>query len=354
MLAEMVDHVVGVDPDRDWITAAVVDVSTTGVVATARFGANTAGYREAVAWADEYSADTERAWAVEGTSSYGRGIAAALARSGEWVIEFDRAKEKASKDGAKTDTLDAVRAARETLGRDKLASPRTAGGVREAMRVHAVARDSAVQARTAAINELKAFVVTAPDKLRSELRGLKTGGLVKRCAGFRHSGKRTIDEQCTRAAMKAVAQRIVHLTDEIKAHEKTLRSLVDQAAPQLLTEFGVGPVTAAALYVAWSHPGRCRNEAAYARLAGVAPIPANSGQTQDRHRLNRGGDRQLNNALHTIAVTRIRAHPQTQVYKERRLTEGKTDREIRRCIKRYVARKMWRLLEHPQPTEIGA
>lgn len=118
MLAEMVDHVVGVDPDRDWITAAVVDTSTTGVVATAWFPAKSAGYKEAVAWADEYSTDTERAWAVEGTSSYGRGISALLARSGEWVIEFDRAKEKASKDGAKTDTLDAVRAARETLGRE--------------------------------------------------------------------------------------------------------------------------------------------------------------------------------------------------------------------------------------------
>jgi transposase len=353
MLAEMVDHVIGVDPDRDWITASVVDTATTGVVATARFGANAAGYREAMAWADEYSTDTERAWAVEGTSSYGRGIAAALARSGEWVIEFDRAKEKASRDGAKTDTLDAVRAARETLGRDKLASPRTHDGIREALRVHAVARDSAVQARTAAINELKAFVVTAPDHLRDRLRGLKTRSLVKRCAGFRHSDKRPIDEQCTRAAMKAVARRIIHLTDEIKAHEKTLSVLVDQAAPQLLTEFGIGPVTAAALYVAWSHPGRCRNEAAYARLAGVAPIPANSGQTQDRHRLNRGGDRQLNNALHTVAVTRIRAHPPTQAYKQRRLAEGKTDREVRRCIKRYIARRVWRLLEHP-PVETAA
>jgi transposase len=353
MLAEMVDHVVGVDPDRDWITAAVVDSSTTGVVATARFAAKGSGYREAMAWADEYSTDTERAWAVEGTSSYGRGIAAALANGGEWVIEFDRAKEKATKDGAKTDTLDAVRAARETLGRDKWASPRTPDGIREALRVHTVARGSAVHARTAAINELKAFVVTAPDHLRDQLRGLKTRSLVKRCAGFRHSDNQPIDEHCTRAVMRAVARRIIQLTDEIKTHEKTLRVLVEQAAPQLLGEFGIGPITAAALYVAWSHSGRCRNEAAYARLAGVAPIPANSGQTQDRHRLNRGGDRQLNTALHTVAVTRIRAHPPTQDYKQRRLAEGKTDREIRRCIKRYIARRVWRLLENP-PLEEAA
>jgi len=271
----------------------------------------------------------------------------------EWVIEFDRAKEKAAKDGAKTDTLDAVRAARETLGRDKLASPRTHDGIREALRVHAVARDSAVQARTAAINELKAFVVTAPDHLRDDLRGLTRRSLVKRCAGFRHSDKQPMDEQSTRLVMRAVARRIIHLTDEIRAHEMTLRTLVEEAAPQLLGEFGIGPVTAAALYVAWSHPGRCRNEAAYARLAGVAPIPATSGQTQDRHRLNRGGDRQLNNALHTVAVTRIRAHPPTQDYKQRRKTEGKTDREIRPCIKRYIARRVWRLLENP-PLESAA
>ena len=352
MLAEMVDHVVGIDPDRDWITAAVLEAATAGVVATGRFPANAAGYQEAVAWADQYSTDTERAWAIEGTSSYGRGMATALARSGEWVIEFDRAKEKPAKDGSKTDELDAIRAGRETLGRAKLASPRTPGGFREALRVHTVARDTAVQARTAAINELKAFVVTADDTLRSELRGLRTAGLVKRCAIFRHSNNRPIDQQCTRAAMRAVARRIIHLNDEITNHEQAITGLVDQAAPQLVAEVGIGPITAAALYIAWSHPGRCRNEAAYARLGGVSPIPATSGQTQNRHRLNRRGDRRLNRALHQIAVTRLRYHPPTQAYKQRRSAEGKTDREIRRCVKRYIARQVWRLLEHQTPAKI--
>ncbi len=351
MLAELVDHVVGIDPDRDWITAAVLEAATAGVVATGRFPANAAGYQEAVVWADQYSTDTERAWAIEGTSSYGRGLATALARCGEWVIEFDRAKEKPAKDGSKTDELDAIRAARETLGRAKLASPRTPGGFREALRVHTVARDTAVQARTAAINELKAFVVTADDSLRSELRGLRTAGLVKRCAAFRHSSNRSIDQQCTRAAMRAVARRIIHLNDEITSHEQVLTSLVDQAAPQLVAEVGIGPITAAALYIAWSHPGRCRNEAAYARLGGVSPIPATSGQSQNRHRLNRRGDRRLNKALHQIAVTRLRYHPQTQAYKQRRSAEGKTDREIRRCLKRYIARQAWRLLEHQTPAQ---
>jgi transposase len=349
MLAEMVDHVIGIDPDRDWITAAVLDADTAGVVATGRFAADAAGYRDAVLWADEYSVDTERAWAIEGSASYGRGLTAALGGCGEWVIEFDRAIEKPSKDGSKTDELDAIRAGRETLGRAKLASPRAHQGIREALRVHTVARDSAVQARTAAINELKAFVVTAADSLRSDLRGLRTPGLVKHCAGFRHSTNRSVDQQCTRDAMRAVARRITHLNDEITNHEKALASLVDQAAPQLVAEVGIGPITAAAFYIAWSHPGRCRNETAFARLAGVAPISVNSGQTQDRHRLNRRGDRQLNKALHQVAVTKIRCDPQTQAYRTRRSSQGKTDREIRRCLKRYIARRVWRLLEHQTP-----
>ncbi len=144
MLPGMVDHVIGIDPDRDWVTAAVLDAVTAGVLATGRFPADTAGYRQVVAFADGYSAVTERAWAIEGTASYGRGLTAALGRCGEWVIEFDRAKEKPAKDGSKTDELDAIRAARETLGRTKLASPRAHRGFREALRVHMVARDTAV------------------------------------------------------------------------------------------------------------------------------------------------------------------------------------------------------------------
>ncbi len=207
MLAEMVDHVIGIDPGRDWVTAAVLEASTAGVIATGRFSANAAGYRQVAAWADGYSTATERAWAIEGTASYGRGLTAALGQCGEWVVEFDRATQKPSKDGSKTDELYAIRAARETLGRTRLASPRAHRGFREALRVHMVARDSAVRARTAAINELKAFVVTADDTLRSELGGLRTPALVKRCAGFRHSTNRSVDRACTRAAMRAVARR---------------------------------------------------------------------------------------------------------------------------------------------------
>jgi len=352
MLAELVEHVIGVDPDRDWITAAVVDARTTGVLAKQKFSADSAGYDEAISWAEEFTTAGERAWAVEGTASYGRGLTAALARSGEWVIEFDRPREKGSKDGAKSDELDAVRAAREALGRDRIHQPRAHDGRREALRVHTVTRAGVVRARTAAINELKALVLTAPDDLRQELRHLTTRSLVKRCASFRDALSRPVAERCARNTMRLIARRIICFNDEVAVHDLAMKQLIDEAAPQLVAEPGIGHVTAAMFYIAWSHPGRCRNEAAFARLGGAAPLPATSGQSQDRHRLNRSGDRQLNTALFTVALSRSRIHQPTRDYRDRRRSEGKTDREIRRCVKRYIARRVWRLLEHPPGLEI--
>ncbi len=354
MLAELVDHVIGIDPDKEWITGAIVDAHTTGIVATEKFPADSVGYDEALAWASTFTTAGERAWAVEGSASYGRGLTAALGRTGEWVIEFDRPHAKATKDGAKSDELDAVRAARETLGRDRQHVPRAHDGHREALRVHTVTRAGVVRARTAAINELKALVLTAPDSLRQELRHLTTKALTKRCASFRDTTQRTVAERCTRSTMRSIARRIVVFNEEISIHDAAMKRLVDEAAPQLVAEPGIGYVTAAMFYIAWSHPGRCRNEAAFARLAGAAPLPATSGQSQNRHRLNRGGDRQLNNALYVVALTRTAHHEPTRTYGERRRAEGKTDRETRRCIKRYIARRVWRLLEHPPTTDIAA
>lgn len=214
--------------------------------------------------------------------------------------------------------------------------------------MHTVTRAGAVRSRTAAINELKALVVTSEDSLRSELRGLTTRALIKRCAAMRDSKQRPIAERCTRNTLRCLARRVQHLTDEIKTHDTAIRALLDQAAPQLIEQPGIGHVTAAAFDIAWSHPGRCRNEAAFARLAGVAPLPATSGQEQTRHRFNRYGDRQLNHALYLVAMTRSRCHPDTIAYRARR----QADREITRCIKRYIARQVWRLLEHPNPPEI--
>lgn len=342
MLADLVDHVIGIDPDRDTLTAAVIDAATTGVVAVASFSSTTAGVDELIDFVDEHTEATERAFVVEGTGSYGAGITRRLQHAGEWVIEFDHPTTRPAKDGAKTDGLDAIRAARETLGRTHLGEPR-ARHAREAIRVHHVVREAGVRARTAAINELKALIVTAPDTIREQLRALDTAQLVKRCAQLRSSDD--VEIHHTRLALRALARRIQHLDREITAHDRALRPLLETHAAELLTEPGVGPVSAAQLLISWSHPGRCRHEAAFARLGGAPPVEASSGQTR-RHRLNRGGDRQLNRALHTIANSRMRYHPETKAYIARRTAEGKTTAEIRRCLKRYLARHFYRLLEH--------
>jgi len=346
MLAELVHHVIGVDPDRDWITLAVVDARTSGVVTEGRFPATGDGYRDAVELVDGHSVDTERAWIIEGSAGYGRGLAVMLSHLGEWVIEFDRPTRK-TKDGAKSDALDAIRAARETLGRDRLSIPRAHDGVREAMRVHAVTRAAAVRARTGAINELKAIIVTADETIRAPLRGLRTAQQVTVCARFRDRAATTVEQRCTRACLRALARRIEHLNAEVDDHDRVLKELLDQTAPQLIAERGIGYVTAAAFYIAWSHPGRCHSEAAFARLGGTSPIEATSGQNQTRHRLNRGGDRQLNRALYHVAITKQRCDPATKAYIARRTAAGKTEREAIRCIKRFIARRVWRLLEHP-------
>jgi transposase len=343
MLAELVDHVIGIDPDKERITAAVIDAKTTGVVATEVFAATRGGYRALVEFADDHTEVGERAFVIEGTRSYGAGVTAALQGAGEWVLEFDRSKEK-RRGRAKSDVIDAVEMAREALGRERLAEPRS-GGTREAIRVHHVARESAVRARTAAINAMKAMVLTAPEGLRGELRGLRSPALVRRCAGFRDAPSRSIDERETRKVLRALSERIAGLDAEIAAHEAAVRPLLLAQAPQVLAQVGVGEWVTAQVLISWSHPGRCRSEAAFANLGGSAPIEASSGQTV-RRRLNRGGDRQLNRALDVVARTRMRCDERTRAYVERRTAEGKSDREIRRCLKRYIARQMFRLLEN--------
>ena len=206
-------------------------------------------------------------------------------------------------------------------------------------------RKGAQTARVAAINELKALVITAPVDLRDGLRGLTTAALVAKCARFRLTAS-VNEHTATKAAMRSLARRIRTLTTEIAELKAPIAELVEGTAPYLLDQPGIGPITAAQVLIAWSHPGRCRNEAAFARLAGVAPLEASSGQ-HTRHRLNRRGDRQLNQAIHTIAISRSRYCPKTRAYIAKRTSQGKTVREARRCLKRYIARHLYRLLENP-------
>ena len=348
MLADLVDHVIGVDPDRDRITIAVVDAKTSGELGRAEFKTTAVGYAKAIRWAGERTTAGRRAWSVEGAGSYGSGLCVALTSEAEWVIEFDRPSTRSAQDGAKSDGLDAVRAAREVLGRSKWATPR-ARGTREGLRAMLVARSGAQLARTAAINELKALVLTAPIALREDLRSLSVIKLSDRCSRFRPDAGGDAELFGTKTAMRALAQRIQHLTDQAGELEAAMKPLVQQLGPKLLDEVGIGVILAAQVIVSWSHPGRCRNEAAFARLAGVAPIEATSGQTQTRYRLSRGGDRQLNRALHQAVGIRVQRDERTKNYMAKRVAEGKTKREARRCLKRYLARHLYRILENSPP-----
>jgi transposase len=191
-------------------------------------------------------------------------------------------------------------------------------------------------------------IVTAPDQLREQLRSLPLGRLLERCSRLRRSSTASADELATRLVLRSLARRIEAATVEAAELEQEIHALVRALAPQLLDEPGVGPIVAAQLIVAWSHRGRVRSEAAFARLAGVAPVPASSGQTT-RHRLSRGGDRQLNRALHTIVLHRRQHDPATRDYIARRIAEGKSRRDATRLLKRYLARHLYRLLEHQEP-----
>ena len=351
MLAERVDHVIGIDTHRDSHTAAVVDAVTGAVVAVCDSPANPVAFKRLLRFARLHSAE-RRVWAIESSGSYGAGLTVFLLEHAEHVVEVDRPARPARRNGAKSDELDAVRAAREALSRDHLAQPR-ARGDREAVRVLLVTRRGAMRARTRAINHLKALVVTSREELRNQLRGVATDELMFRCARLRTSPSQTVEHRATIIALRRCAQRVLALEAEANALETELEQIVRRVVPELLAQTGVGPISAAQLYVSWSHPDRLRTEAAFAMLAGAAPIPASSGQTV-RFRLNRGGDRQLNCALHTIVLSRLMHDPATRAYAARRAAEGKTPREIKRCLKRYVARQLFRLLEAqgPQPAPL--
>jgi transposase len=346
MLAEHADHVIGVDTHRDAHSAAAIATRTGAVAAQTTVAADAFGYKRLLRFARRH-AGGRRVWAIESSGSFGAGLTTFLLAQGEWVVEVDRPKRASRRNGAKSDELDAIRAAREALEREHLAQPR-ARGDREAVRVLLITRRGAMRARTKAINHLKALVVTAREELRHQLRNTPTDELVYRCARLRTLPSHSAEHRATVLALRHTARRILALEAEANDLESELEQLVKQTVPELLAELGVGPISAAQLYCSWSHRGRLRDDGAFAMLGGSAPIPASSGQTI-RYRLNRAGDRQLNCALHTIVLTRLQHDPATRAYAARRLAEGKTPREIKRCLKRYVARQLFRILEASGP-----
>jgi transposase len=350
MLAGLVDAVIGVDTHRDKHTLAVADPRG-GQLASIELPTDAFGYRRMLAFAREH-APGRRAWAIEGTGSFGAGLTTHLLEHGEWVVEIDRPARPARRNGAKTDELDALRAAREALAREHLAQPRRRGD-REAMRVLLTTRAGTVRARTKAICQLKALIVGAPEQLRNQLRRGTTDEQLDRCARLRTLPTHEVEHRCTVRALRTCARQALFLEAQAADLESELEELVTAAAPELLALPGVGAITAAQIVVSWSHAGRLRSEAAFAALAGVAPIPASSGQVT-RHRLNRSGDRQLNKALHTIVLSRLTHHPETKEYAARRTADGKSPREIKRCLKRAVARQVYRLLEASAAIEQAA
>ena len=327
MLADEVDYVVGVDTHRDQHVLAVVAAPAGAVVAQRSVAASGRGYAQALRFANQY-AGGKRVWAVEGAGHYGAGLARYLSGRGETVLEAGRAPRSERRLRGKDDGLDATRAARATLASGDLASPR-AGQRREALRLLLLARRSAVDVRRHALVQLRSVIVTAPEHLR-------------------RANSRTPDELAVTLVLRTLARRVQTATAEAAELEAEILAHVRALTPQLLDEPGVGPIVAAQLIIAWSHHGRVRSEAAFARLAGAAPIPASSGQTT-RHRLSHGGDRQLNRALHTVILHRRLHDPATKDYIARRVSEGKTTRDAVRLLKRYLARHLYRVLNNQTP-----
>jgi transposase len=345
-LREVVDVVIGVDTHVQTHSAAAIEARTGGVLDEITVEATAGGYDQLVEFADEHAA--LRAWAIEGTGGHGAGLTRHLQRGEEVVIELDRPERAKRRHGAKSDPLDAIRAAREALARPRLGAPR-GGGDRQALSVLLAARRSAVQAATDAQRQVFSLVIAAPERIRERFRGQKLPAMIKTAASMRVHPSWDVETTSTVTVLRSLARRARALAEEAAEHEKAIRVIVRSWRPDLLAQLGIGPIVAATVLCAWSHTGRIHSEAAFAMLAGVAPIPANSGQVTNRYRLNRYGDRQLNRALHTIVLSRIRYDQATRDYVARRTTEGKTTPEIKRCLKRYIARDLYRLLEH-RPT----
>jgi transposase len=346
MVADELEYVVGVDTHQEEHVLAVVAAPSGAVVARRSVRASAGGYAAALRFAGEV-AGGDRVWAIEGSGSYGAGLARFLAGRGERVFEISRTPRAERRLRGKDDSLDASRTARAALASETLALPRSSDR-REALRLLLIARRSAVDVRREALGQLRGVIVTASDGLREELRRLPVGRLLERCSRLRRTSAMSADEVATRLVLRSLAGRIRAATVEADELKQEILGHVRALAPRLLDEPGVGPIVAAQLLVAWSHRGRLRSEAAFARLAGVAPVPASSGQTV-RHRLSRGGDRQLNRALHTIVLHRRQHDPATQAYVERRLAEGKSRRDATRLLKRYLARHLYRLLQQQEP-----
>ena len=332
----------GVDTHSDLHVAAAVD-HLGGVLGTQQFPATPKGYRKLLQWLSSFGPIHKVG--VEGTGSYGAGLTRHLLENGIDVIEVARPNRQVRRQHGKSDIIDAIAAARAVLSGEATATPKTHDGPVEGLRALKMLQRSANKSRTQAINQLRALVATAPEQLRERLRHLKTEELVEICSGFRVRADDDTLPGLLRLSMRQLAQRIQHLDAELDMLEIRLRRVTKAIAPDLVDVFGVGPDVASTLLVsAGDNPHRLNREASWAALCGSSPIPATSGKTQNRHRLNRGGDRQANSALWRIAIVRMSHDQATKDYVARRISEGKTKAEAIRCLKRYIAREVFNAL----------
>ena len=332
--------IVGVDTPRDEHVAVAVDWFGARL-GQRRLPTAPRGYESLHCWASGLGEVI--AFGIEGTGSYGAGLARYLAGLGQTVIEVNRPDRSTRRKMGKSDPVDAEMAARSVLAGVARDHPKSGVDRVEMVRMLKIVKDSAIKARTQAVNQMKALIVTAPSELRHELVGLGVSRLVARCARFR-PGHLATPAGAAKYSLRLLARRHGQLTSELEGVNTELLRLTAETAPALMELFGVGPDTAATLLVtAGGNPERLRSEAAFAALCGVNPIPASSGRT-NRHRLNRGGDRQANAALYRIVLVRLHYHEPTKEYMARRLGEGMTKPEVIRCLKRYVARQVYATL----------
>ncbi len=337
----------GVDTHRDFHVAAALD-DRGGVLGTAQFPTTTTGYRDLLGWLQDFGAVD--AVGVEGTGSYGAALTRHLADEGVAVTEVSRPNRQVRRRHGKTDVVDAIAAARAVQSGDATATPKSHDGPVEALRDLKVVQRSATKARTQALNQLHALVLTAPEDLRGKLRDLNRRQLLETCSSFRVRAADDSLPAMMRLSMRELAQRVQFLDTQTKDVQARMRRITHSTAPALVAKKGIGPDTAATLLItAGDNPDRLHHEKSFAALVGGSPIPVNSGQTQDRFRLNRGGDRQANSALWRIAIVRRATDQDTRDYVERRQKEGKTKSEAIRCLKRYIAREVFNALPITAP-----
>lgn len=330
--------VIGVDTHKHLHVAVALD-ELGARLGELTISADTAGYAALAAWAERLG--RPRVFGIEGTGSYGVGLTSFLRRRGHTIAEVNRGDRRGRRANGKSDTLDAEAAARTVLAGEARAIPKSADGTCEMIRQVKIARDTAVKARTQALITLKCIIVNAPPELREQLAELADKKLIARCAALR-PGAIESTTASAKHTLRTLARRWLTLNAEIREHDRVLEQLTEAVAPTLRDGFGIGADTAAEMLIVFGdNPERIRSEAAFAKLCGVAPVPASSGKTT-RHRLARGGHRQANAALYRAVIVRMRFHQPTIDYVARRTEEGRSKREIIRCLKRFLAREIYR------------